>query len=109
MADRISRKYPQPMADVISDFIKEMKLASGLNSRRVCDVWKECSGAAGYTSNSYFKDGVLTVVLNSSVARNSLGFRLKSIMEDMNEALAKDNLIVKDTPETYMVSKIVLR
>jgi len=107
--NRIKRKYPQPMKDVVKDFIRELKLASGLNNQRIFAAWDELSCASRYTSGRYFKDGVLYVYLRSSVVRSSLSFQLDTIMAAINEWLKKDELFVKDSPDTQYVSKIVLR
>lgn len=109
MPDRITRKYPQPMKDVVSDFLREMKLVSGLNTQRIFQAWDEVSGAAMYTSDKYFKDGVLSVRMLSSVARSSLSFQLDHIRTAMNEWLSSDDMFVKDAPETRYVEKIILK
>ncbi len=42
----IGRQEAKGMDELISAYIKEMKLASGLNSQRVFAAWDEVSGAA---------------------------------------------------------------
>lgn len=106
---RIARKTAQPMSEVIAEYIRAMKLASGLNTRRVFDAWGEASGASEYTSRMFFRDGRLHVTLTSSVVRNQLSFQKMLIMEKMNQILREDGLFVKDDPSTRYVSEIVLR
>ena len=41
----IRRKEALTMEEVIDQFIKSAKLASGLNTQRIFSAWDECSGA----------------------------------------------------------------
>lgn len=107
---RIARKYPQKMSDVVSDFIKELKLANGVNIRCIFKAWDEVSCAARYTSNRFFRDGTLYVSLNSSVVRNALSFQTEAMVEAMNAKLEEDELFVKEAfGDGNYVKKIVLR
>lgn len=106
---RIARKSAQSMSEVIAAYIKEMKLASGLNTRRIFEAWEQASGAAKYTVKQFFRDGKLFVTLNSSVARNQLGFQKLLLIEKINQILRDDELFVKDDPKVRYVEDIILR
>lgn len=106
---RIARKTAQPMSEVISEFIRTMKIASGLNTRRVFEAWEEASGASAYTSRIFYRDGRLYVTLVSSVARNHLSFQKSLIMERMNMILRDDELFIKDGSGERPVREIILK
>jgi len=107
---RIARKYPQHMSDVIGDFIKELKLANGVNIRCIFKAWDEVSCASRYTSNRYFRDGILYITLNSSVVRNALSFQTEAMAEAINARLDKDELFVREAfKDTCYIKRIILR
>ena len=107
--DSIKRKEPIGMGKAVQEFIRELKLENGVNTQRVLSVWDEVSGAAAYTSDKYFKDGVLYVTVRSSVVRNNLYFQLAALIIAMNDRLSKDSLVVRDAPGWKGVTKIILR
>jgi len=107
--DKIRRKDPRPIELAVKEYIKEMKLAAGLNNQRIFKAWDEVSGAAKWTSARFFRDGVLYITLTSSVARNQLTYRLDAIVKAINDALMKDELFVKDDPRSRLVTRIVLK
>lgn len=94
---------------VIKEFIREMKLTTGLNTQRIFAAWDELSGAGKWTASRFFKDGILYVTMNSSVARNRLMFRLPELTRSINDRLMEDPLFVKDDPKSRLVTRIVLR
>ena len=49
MAVRIHRKEAVGMEEIVQQYIKSMKLATGLNTQRVFAAWDACSGAAPFT------------------------------------------------------------
>lgn len=108
-ASRIGRKEAQGMDEVISQFIREMKLANGLNRQRIFAAWDAVSGASAYTVGRYFKNGVLYCNLSSSVVRNHLFFQKETIIQKINEFLAMDELFVKDCKGNGLVKDIVLK
>lgn len=107
--DRIKRKEPQSMDEVIKDYIKDMKLTTGLNTQRVFAAWDEVSGAEKWTTNRFFRDGILYITMNSSVARNRLVFQLPALTKSINDRLIADPLFVKDDPRSRLVTRIVLK
>lgn len=87
---KILRQNPEPLADAIPLFVRMNGLGKGLTSHLVFDAWDEASGAAQYSTGKFFKDGVLSVTIGSSVVRSQLLFRLDDIRDRLN-ALLKDN------------------
>lgn len=107
--DRIGRKDPVEMADVMKVFLREARLAAGVNTQRVYKAWDDVSGAAAYTLSKYFKDGVLYVTVGSSVARNNLYFQKESLARAINDRLMQDSLFDKESPDARLVRSIVLK
>jgi len=107
--DRMPRKEPQAMDEVIHDFIRGMRLTAGFNTQRVFDAWDEVSCAGNYTVDRFFKNGILYITLNSSVVRNRLSFQIVSMVHDINEKLLADPLFIKDDPASHLVQKIILK
>lgn len=88
----LHRQEAVGMDELVTQFINEMKLASGLKKQRVAEVWNEVSGAGRYTLDVKFDKGVLTCVISSSVVRNQLYFQRDVLVGKMNELLSKDIL-----------------
>jgi hypothetical protein len=97
------------MEEVIGEFIKSAKLASGLNSQRVYAAWDDCSGAGPFTLKRYFRAGTLYITLNSSVIRNQLSFQKEALIEKMNATLSGDPLFTPDNRTAGFVKELVLR
>lgn len=106
---RLERKNAQSVSELMHEYIVEMKLSAGLNTRRIFEAWEQVSGAAQYTSRQFFRDGTLYVTLSSSVVRNSLSFRREDLIAGINKILEQDELFVKNDPRVQFVSKLVLR
>ena len=105
----IRRKEALSMEEVIGEFIKSAKLASGLNTQRIYAAWDECSGAGPFTLKKFFRGGTLYVTLNSSVIRNQLSFQKEALIEKMNATLAGDNLFTSDNRTVGFIKELVLR
>ena len=97
------------MEQLVQDFIREMKLASGVNRHRAYEAWNAVSGASRYTLDVSLEKAVLYVSLNSSMARNQLYYQRDVIMQKMNEFLAADSLFVADPKGGPAVKSIVLK
>jgi hypothetical protein len=106
---RIRRKEAVAMEEVVSRYIKSMKIAAGLNTQRIFAAWDACSGAAAYTLSRYFRDGTLSVKLNSSIVRDTLYFQRDLILKKMNDYLSEDPLFTDDNRSVGFVREIVLR
>ena len=106
---RIARKKALDMEEVVSMYIKSMKLTAGLNTQRIFAAWDDASGAAPYTLKRFFRDGKLYITLSSSVVRNQLSFQSDALVEKMNSILAKDELFTKDDPRVSYVKELILK
>jgi len=75
------------LAEAIQDYIKEMKLEDKLREVSVIDSWEETVGRAiaSRTTRLYIKEGILYVVLKSSVVRNELMMIREAIREKLNQ------------------------
>lgn len=105
--NRLRRKEAVGMDLLVQDFIREMKLSSGVNSQRATEAWNTVSGASRYTLNVSLDRGTLNVILNSSMARNQLYFQRDVLLKRINEFLDNDSLFVKGTGPA--VRNIVLK
>lgn len=94
------------MDELVTQFIREMKLSSGLEKQRVAEVWNEVSGAGRYTLDVIYERGVMTCLISSSVVRNQLYFQRDLLLKKLNETLSEDTLFEgKDN----IVKNLILR
>lgn len=107
--NRIGRKDAQGMEELIGQYIREMKLASGFNRQRVFEAWDAVSGASRYTIGRFFRDGMLYCTISSSVVRNQLYFQRDLLLQQINEYLDKDNMLVRDRKDGPMVRNLILK
>ena len=105
----VRRKEALTMEEVIEEYIKSAKMASGLNTQRVFAAWDECSGAGPFTLKRYFRGGTLYVTLNSSVIRNQLSFQKEALIEKMNATLSGDPLFTSDNRTVGFIKELVLK
>ena len=105
----IRRKEALTMEEVIGEYIKSAKIASGLNTQRIFAAWDACSGAGPFTLKRYFRSGTLYITLNSSVIRNQLSFQKEALIEKMNALLADDRLFTSDNRTVGYVQELVLK
>ena len=96
------------MDELVSQFIREMKLTAGLDRQRISEAWGIVSGAGRYTLDVTFDKGVMVCVLSSSVVRNQLYFQRESLIKRLNEHLAADPLLGGDGTRT-IVRNLILR
>ena len=112
MADggnRIGRKEAVGMESLVSQFIREMKLSSGINQVRVTEAWNTVSGASRYTLAVSYVGTYVYVTLSSSMARNQLYYQRDVLMKKMNEFLAADSLFVGDPKGGPAVKNLILK
>ena len=105
----VRRKEALTMEEVIEEYIKSAKMASGLNTQRIFAAWDACSGAGPFTLKRYFRSGTLYITLNSSVIRNQLSFKKEALIEKMNAALSGDPLFTSDNRTVGFVKELVLK
>lgn len=97
------------MDELVSQFIREMKLSSGLNRQRIFEAWDAVSGASRYTIDRFFRDGMLYCTISSSVVRNQLYFQRDVLVRQMNEYLAKDEMLVRDDKVEPIIRNLILK
>ena len=105
----VRRKEALTMEEVIAEYIKSAKIASGLNTQRIFAAWDACSGAGPFTLKRYFRAGTLYITLNSSVIRNQLSFQKTELIGKMNATLSGDPLFTPDNRTTGFVKELVLK
>ena len=69
---KVQRKTAVGMDSLMIRYVKAMGISASHNTHRIYLAWEEASGAAANTIKRYFKDGTLTITLNSSVVRSVL-------------------------------------
>ena len=104
----LRRQEAVGMEELVSQFIREMKLGAGLDRQRVCDAWGKVSGAGRYTLDVTFDKGVMVCVISSSVVRNRLYLQRDSLVKSLNEYLASDALFA-DRDGKVVVRNLILR
>ena len=97
------------MDELVTQFIREMRLSSGINQQRVAEAWSVVSGAARYTLSVSYVGAIVYVSLNSSMARNQLYYQRDVLMKKMNELLAADSLFVGDPKGGPAVKNLILK
>ena len=107
--NKIRRKEAVGMDELVTQFIREMRLSSGINQQRVNEAWNVVSGASRYTLSVSYVGAIVYVALNSSMARNQLFYQREVLMKKMNEFLAADNLFVGDSKGGPAVKNLILK
>ena len=106
---RIERKTAQGMEELVQEYIKSMKISSGLNTHRIFAAWDQASGAGPCTIKRFYRNGKLYVTLNSSVVRSQLSFQKEAIIEKINSLLRQDTLFTRDDPNVSWVTELILK
>ena len=107
--NKLRRQDAVGMEELVSQFVREMKLTSGLNRQRVADAWAQVSGAGKYTLSTTYERGVLTCFISSSLVRNQLYFQREVLLNKINEYLATDHLFTKEHEGNKAVKMLVLK
>lgn len=107
--NRIGRKEAVGMESLVTQFIREMKISSGINQVRVKEAWNTASNASRYTLDVSYVGTYVYVTLSSSMARNQLYYQRDVMMAKMNEILASDTLFVGNPKGGPAVTNIVLK
>ena len=106
---RLERKNAVTIGEALHDFLREARLSSDLNRRRIYSAWDKASGASAYTIRRHFKDGKLYITLKSSVARTQLSFQKQAIIDRMNALLLEDEMFFKDDPDVNCITELILK
>lgn len=108
--DSIIRKADAVQMDtLVREFIREMKIASGLDVQIVREAWDKASGAGKHTLGCTFRNGKLTVRLSSSVIRTRLAMQKDGIADEMNRILVADSIFTGCGDGPAPVREIILR
>ena len=81
-----------PIGSVMKDLLRVNGLSEGMDRNIIYRAWDEASGAARYTIRRFYRNGRLTITLNSSAARASLRPRTAQLIQRLNEIVASDPL-----------------
>ncbi len=109
MAIRIHRKEPVGMDKIVSEYIRSMKIASGLNTQRIFAAWDACSGAGPFTLKRFFRGGKLYITLDSSMLRSQLFLQRAELIRKMNAYLSSDELFTADNKTVGFIEELILR
>lgn len=104
----LRRRDAVGMSELVEDFIRDMKLASGLNRQRVAAAWNAVSGAQRYTVDIYVRDKVMYCTLGSSMVRNQLYFQKDVLLAQINEYLESDQMYIKEGDRPY-IKELILK
>lgn len=109
MNNRLPRKKAVAFSSAFKEFLLEERLSSGFNTQRIFDAWDTVSGAAAYTTNRFFRDGVLYITTNSSMVKSHLQMQSRALVRGINDHIASDELFVKEDPNVGLVKKLVIK
>jgi predicted nucleic acid-binding Zn ribbon protein len=90
------RSKTQTIAEVIGDYIGEMKIDGKLREVALIDSWEKIVGkaVASRTTRLYIKNGTLFVHFKSSVIKSELLMMKEALREKLNTAAGEE--IIKD-------------
>ena len=82
----------QSIGDLIKIFLKKKGLDQKMQEIDLIENWEQVAGPmiANHTKNVAFKDGLLTLSLNSAALRHTLSFSKSDFIEKLNGALGKE-------------------
>ena len=106
---RLHRKEALGMDKIVEEYIRQMKLSTGLNTQRIFAAWDACSGAGRWTLRRFFRGGKLYITLGSSVMRSQLFLQKNLLVEKMNAFLAQDELFTKDNETVGFIKELILK
>jgi len=86
------RTNTQPIAEVLQEYIRALKIQGKLDEVKVREKWNEMMGPtiANSTRSVVLHNRSLVVQLNSSVIRNELMMMQTQIIERLNESLGQN-------------------
>ncbi len=97
------------MDKIVSEYIRSMKIASGLNTQRIFAAWDACSGAGPFTLKRFFRGGKLYITLDSSMLRSQLFLQRAELIRKMNAYLSSDELFTADNKTVGFIEELILR
>ena len=106
---RINRKNAISLGAAIQEFLRESRLSSGLNTRRIFAAWDDASGAGPFTLKRFYRNGKLYITLRSCVIRSQLAPQKDLLVEKINAILAADECFSRDDPNVSWVKELILK
>ncbi len=97
------------MNTLVDQFIRDMKLASGLKRQRAEEAWNAVSGAGQYTLSVTLYNGVMTCTLSSSVVRNQLFHQRTLLLQSLNEYLKDDDIFCDEDGQREIIRTLILK
>ncbi|MCF8256162.1 MAG: DUF721 domain-containing protein [Flavobacteriales bacterium] len=90
MARRTSNQ--QPLKDVIDDWLNGHPMARRAKETQIVHLWGDLLGlmVKNHTSSVSFRNGRLTVTLDSAAIRHELSFARTQIVESLNKELGSE-------------------
>ena len=107
--NKLRRKEAVGMEDLMLQYLREMRLTSGMNRQRATEAWNTVSGASRYTLSVSLERGVMTCAISSSLVRNQLYFQRDVLVQKMNEYLDKDEMVIRDGKNNPFIRNLILR
>lgn len=104
----LRRRDAVSMDELVEEFIRDMKLVSGVNRLRVTAAWNAVSSAEKYTVDVYVRNGVMYCTMGSSMVRNQLCFQKDVLLNQINEYLENDQMYVKEGGYPY-IKELILK
>ena len=91
-AKRPRMPRPAPVTDLLSALLRGTPAELRLKEGRIWEVWDEAVGGkvASHAQPSAFRDGVLTVQVDSAPWLQQLNYLKKELISKVNEALAQE-------------------
>lgn len=103
---KIRKTQPEALENVMKLFIASNGLTTGVNCQLVFEAWDKVSGAADFTLRKFYRDGILTVTVSSSVVRSQLYFQKDVLVRMINDELSANPLF---NPKKGLVRNIILK
>ncbi|MBL7827414.1 MAG: DUF721 domain-containing protein [Saprospiraceae bacterium] len=88
----MKKKNESTLAEAMQDMIREFRLGSQLNERRVHTLWHELMGKtiSTYTTNLTVRKNVLYLTIVSAPLKHELSYAKEKIKEMLNKELGEE-------------------
>lgn len=88
----MKKKNESTLAEAMQDMIREFRLGSQLNERRVHKLWHELMGKtiSTYTTNLTVRKNVLYLTIVSAPLKHELSYAKEKIKEMLNKELGEE-------------------
>ncbi|MCI1779851.1 MAG: DUF721 domain-containing protein [Bacteroidales bacterium] len=88
----MKRQKVSSIGDLLSDFVKDRHLESGLLQVKIFNAWDRTVGPEGsrHTTSKFYKNKILFCTINSSMIRNQLYYQKENIADAINGELGAE-------------------